>query len=136
MLSHDASVWSRSGAEVLQQLETSLKGLPTDEARRRHDEHASDLLKPRRRSSDLVLFLSQFGSPLILILLVAAGLAFFLADRTDTAIILTIVLVSGVLGFWLPWEALFCCICSQRSWPRRCSIGESLCERGWLRSGG
>jgi Mg2+-importing ATPase len=100
MPSHDASFWSRSGAEVVQQLETSLKGLPTDEARRRHHEYASDLLKPRRRSSDLVLFLSQFASPLILILLVAAGLAFFLADRTDTAIILTIVLVSGILGFW------------------------------------
>lgn len=100
MVPHDASFWNRSGAELLQQLESSLNGLTPDEARRRHDECASDPLKPRRRSSDLVLFLSQFGSPLILILLVAAGLAFFSADRTDTAIILTIVLLSGVLGVW------------------------------------
>ena len=54
--------------------------------RHRHDEYASDRLNPRRRSSDLDLLLSQFASPIILILLAAAGLSFFLADRTDTAI--------------------------------------------------
>lgn len=100
MLPHDAIFWDRSGADVLQQLDTSLQGLTSEEARRRHGEYASDLLKPRRRSSDLGLLLSQFSSPIILILLVAAGLSFFLADRSDTAIILAIILVSGVLGYW------------------------------------
>ena len=44
--------------------------------------------------------LGQFKSPLILILLFAAGLSFFLHDSADALIILAIVLASGVLGFW------------------------------------
>ena len=70
---------------------------------RRHRRHLRDahlLLKPKSRLSTYELLFRQFTSPIILILLVAAGLAFFLADRTDTAIILMIVLVSGLLGFW------------------------------------
>ena len=94
------SFWSHPSAEVLQQLETVLGGLSGDEARRRHLRDAHLRLKPKSRLSTYELLGRQFTSPIILVLLVAAGLAFFLADRTDTAIILMIVLVSGLLGFW------------------------------------
>ena len=94
------SFWSGSPAEALQQLETVLGGLSGDEARRRHLRDAHLRLKPKSRLSAYELLGRQFTSPIILILLVAAGLAFFLADRTDTAIILMIVVASGLLGFW------------------------------------
>ncbi len=94
------SFWSSPTAQVLQQLETVSQGLASDEARRRHLRDAHLLLKPKSRLSTYELLFRQFTSPIILILLVAAGLAFFLADRTDTAIILMIVLASGLLGFW------------------------------------
>ena len=42
----------------------------------------------------------QFKSSIILLLLFATGLSFFLHDRVDAIIILTIVLISGILGFW------------------------------------
>ena len=48
----------------------------------------------------LALLLAQFKSPLILLLLFATGLSFFLHDPVNALIILTIVLVSGLLGFW------------------------------------
>lgn len=99
-MSHAWSFWSRPSAEVLQQLETTFQGLSGHEARRRHLRDAHLQLKPKSRLSIYELLFRQFTSPIILILLVAAGLAFFLADRTDTAIILLIVLVSGLLGFW------------------------------------
>ena len=44
--------------------------------------------------------LAQFKSPIIIILLFAAVLSFFLHDPADAIIILAIVLVSGVLSFW------------------------------------
>ena len=98
-MSHPWSFWSRPSAEVLQQLETVPWGLSDDEARlRRRGAHL--LLKPKRRLSTYELLVRQFTGPIIFILLVAAGPAFFLADRTDTAIILMIVLISGLLGFW------------------------------------
>ena len=45
------------------------------------------------------LLVSQFTSPIILILLAAAFVSFLLADRTDTLILVTIVVLSGLLDF-------------------------------------
>lgn len=44
--------------------------------------------------------LRQFTSPIILLLIAAALLSFVLHDSTDAFIILGIVVVSGLLGFW------------------------------------
>ena len=92
--------WSIPAAELLQQLQTAPQGLKNDEARQRFTHYGANLLKPKKRSNTLTLLLSQFKSPIILILIFASGLSFFLRDPVDAAIILTIVLVSGLLGFW------------------------------------
>jgi Mg2+-importing ATPase len=47
-----------------------------------------------------MLLLAQFRSPLILILIFAGGLSFFLGDPTNALIILAIILISSLLGFW------------------------------------
>jgi Mg2+-importing ATPase len=52
-----------------------------------------------------MLLLAQFRSPIILTLLVAAALSLFLRDATNALIILAIVLISGLLGFWQEWGA-------------------------------
>ena len=76
------------------------QGLASTEARERLTRFGANLLAPRRRTDELALLLGQFKSPLILILLLAAGLSFFLHDPVDASIILAIVLASGLLGFW------------------------------------
>lgn len=48
----------------------------------------------------MLLFLSQFKSPVTILLIVAAILSASLGDSTNTIIILIIVLISGLLGFW------------------------------------
>jgi P-type Mg2+ transporter len=53
----------------------------------------------------LALFIAQFKSPIILILIGAAIVSLFLQDRTDAILILAIVLASGVLGFWQEYAA-------------------------------
>jgi len=92
--------WSIPAAELLQQLQTTPQGLTNDEASQRFIRYGANLLKPKKRSNTLTLLLSQFKSPIILILIFASGLSFFLHDPVDAGIILTIVLVSGLLGFW------------------------------------
>ena len=71
-----------------------------DEARRRFTQYGANLLKPKKRATALSLLISQFKSPIILILIFAAVLSFFLHDPVDALIIITIVLISGLLGFW------------------------------------
>ena len=95
-----AEFWSLSAPELLETLSVSPKGLTDRDAAGRLARFGPNLLKPKRRTDTLSLLVSQFSSPIILILVFAACLAFFLEDRTDTVIILSIVLVSGLLGFW------------------------------------
>jgi Mg2+-importing ATPase len=92
--------WSISVAEMLQQLETVREGLTSVQARQRLVRYGPNRLKPQKRSDVWTLLLAQFKSPLILILFFATGLSFFLRDPVNACIILTIVVVSGLLGFW------------------------------------
>jgi len=92
--------WSISAAEMLQQLGATGEGLPDEEARERLARYGANLLKPQARSNALTLLLGQFKSPIVLLLLFATGLSFFLHDPVNAFIILAIVLASGLLGFW------------------------------------
>jgi P-type Mg2+ transporter len=92
--------WSVPSPELLQQLQTTPQGLTTDEVLQRLSRYGSNLLKPEKKSDALTLLLAQFKSPIILILIFAAGLSLFLHDPIDATIILVIILVSGLLGFW------------------------------------
>jgi Mg2+-importing ATPase len=91
--------WSILSGEMLQQLQSTADGLTGREAQRRLSQYGSNLLTPKKRSDALTLLLSQFKSPIILILLFATGLSFFLHDHVNALIILVIVLGSGLLGF-------------------------------------
>lgn len=94
------SFWSVPAAELLQQLQATAQGLTSEEARRRAIQYGPNLLKPKKRANALSLLISQFKSPIILILIFASVLSFFLHDPVDAVIIAAIILVSGLLGFW------------------------------------
>ncbi len=97
--------WNVETDTLLTQLNTSRNGLSTEEAEDRTGIYGRNLLKPQKRFSTVVLFLSQFKSPIILILLAAAILSFFLKDVSDGTIILSIIIISGGLGFWQEFRA-------------------------------
>ena len=92
--------WSIPPEQILREMKTSPQGLTEIEAQKRLEQYGFNLLKPPKKSDAFTLLLSQFKSPIILILIFAAGLSLFLQDPVDALIILTIVLVSGLLGFW------------------------------------
>jgi Mg2+-importing ATPase len=99
------SFWSIPTSDVLQQLQTTPKGLTGEEAEKRLTKYGSNLLAPKKRSDTLTLLLTQFKSPLIIILIFAAGLSLYLdvsqgALPTNAIIIVTIILISSLLGFW------------------------------------
>ena len=96
----DKPYWTISAAELLDRLRTTPEGLSTDEAQQRRSRYASLRLRARRDIRPLMLLLAQIRSPIIVILVFAATISFFLSDRTDALIILTIILASALLGFW------------------------------------
>jgi Mg2+-importing ATPase len=92
--------WSLPGDLLLQALDTSEAGLTAAEAAARRARVGPNTLVERPRSDVPALLLRQFTSPIVLILIAAALLSWWLHDPTDGLIILAIVLASGVLGFW------------------------------------
>jgi len=92
--------WSQPTDSLLKTLDAAASGLAADEAARRLGVYGPNSLKAKRNASTLGLLISQFKSPIILILLFATVLSIFLGDTTDAAVILAIVLISGLLGFW------------------------------------
>jgi Mg2+-importing ATPase len=91
--------WQESEADLLKRLGSGEQGLGIAEAARRRQQASGRALAARSGSNASALLLRQFSSPIILILLGAALLSFVLASPTDGLIILTIVALSGLLGF-------------------------------------
>lgn len=92
--------WNLSVADALKQYESQSQGLSTDEANSRLIKYGYNSLKGKSTSSSFMLFLSQFRSPITLLLIGAAILSYILKDTTEAIIILIIVFISGGLGFW------------------------------------
>lgn len=92
--------WNLNSEDLLVQLEARAEGLTDDEAEVRLQQYGPNLLKPKKKHDALTLLFTQFKSPIIIILLFATGLSFLLHDPTDAFIILIIVSISGLLGFW------------------------------------
>ncbi len=86
--------------EVLSRLDTSAKGLSTEQARRRLGEHGPNELTTTRLRSEVAEFLRSAANPLVLILLFAGMASAFLGEMADAAIIGGIVFLSAVLNFW------------------------------------
>jgi len=92
--------WHLSVDDALHRLSCCLNGLTDKEANERLKQYGPNTIKSKKRVSTVVLFLSQFKSPITLLLIAAALLSAALGDVTDTVIILVIVLISSMLSFW------------------------------------
>ena len=85
--------------EVLHQLKTTQSGLSFEEAKKRLAKYGLNKLPEEKRLARLKIFLNQFRSPLIYILLIAAAITLFLKDFIDTGVILATVFLNTTIGF-------------------------------------
>ena len=92
--------WALGPAELLGSLRTGASGLSQEEADRRIREVGQNLLVEHRRTDLPALIVGQLASPIVVILLAATVLAFFLGDASDAGIVLAIVAASATLGVW------------------------------------
>jgi P-type Mg2+ transporter len=92
--------WSLSTDRALDRMHSTDAGLSQQDAKQRLSQYGANSLTKKHKSNALTLLLNQFKSPIILILIFAAGLSIFLRDAADAIIILAIVIISGLLGFW------------------------------------
>lgn len=90
---------------VLSRLEAGRGGLAGEEAARRLARHGPNALPRAPRRSALARFLAQLRNVLIYVLLGAAVLTLALGHLVDTAVILGVVLVNALIGFFQEGKA-------------------------------
>lgn len=96
---------SQSAEEVLTQLASTSEGLSSNEAAQRLVADGPNELKEGKRISPLRMFLSQFKSLIIWILIAAGVISGLLGERVDAIAILAIVVLNAVIGFYQEFKA-------------------------------
>ncbi|MDT8318248.1 MAG: cation-translocating P-type ATPase [bacterium] len=89
-----------SSDDVLSRLKTSRLGLGEDEALRRQGEFGLNELETKSKVYPLFIFLSQFKSFIIYILLFAVTFSIIIGEYIDSTIILAILLANAFIGFF------------------------------------
>jgi Mg2+-importing ATPase len=97
--------WSQPAEELLAALGATSDGLGSAEAGQRLAQVGPNLLQAKERATALRLFLNQFKSPIVLILIFATGVSAATQDWVDALIILAIVLGSALLSFFQEYGA-------------------------------
>ncbi len=93
-----ANFFEQSISEVENELKTSRNGLSSSEAVARKRKYGPNTLPKKKKDSIIKLFFGEFADPIILLLLVAIAVSFFVGEIIDAVAIICIVLVDAIIG--------------------------------------
>ncbi|MBN2025694.1 MAG: HAD-IC family P-type ATPase [Actinobacteria bacterium] len=91
--------------EALDELSSTRKGLDGDAVKERREKYGKNILPGKEPPSLVRVFLRQFLSPFIYILLAAAALSLVIGEIKDTVFIFAVLLLNAVLGTIQEWKA-------------------------------
>jgi len=91
--------------EILKKYQTSLSGLSDEDVILRLEKYWENSIKEKNNNPAWKIFLSQFTSALVVILLVATIISALIGEVTDAVIILAVVVLNAVFGFIQEYKA-------------------------------
>lgn len=97
--------WFLGAEEVLNKLDTTIGGLSEDEAKKRLEQFGDNDFRKKKNFSVFNLFIKQFMSPLIFILMGAVVLTLVLQEWLNMIVILGAILINVGLGFYREYQA-------------------------------
>jgi P-type Ca2+ transporter type 2C len=97
--------YTKDREEVLQELDSSQRGLEEQQVRERFTKFGPNELKERGIRSPLVVLAGQFTEIMVVVLIIAAVISFLTGHPQDAIIILIIVVLNAVLGFTQEYRA-------------------------------
>ena len=91
---------------VVIELNSNIKdGLDENKIKQARQKFGSNVLKATNSISVLKILFRQFISPLVLILIVASSISFYLGQFRDGSILIIIVVVNAAIGFYEEWKS-------------------------------
>ena len=98
--------WHAAAPEVvLKRLKSSEKGLTEDEVQKKFAEYGKNVIRKFKRKSKLMVFLGQFNSLLVYILILAAIVSGLIGHIVDAVVIMIIVFLNSGIGFYQEYKA-------------------------------
>ncbi len=92
--------------EIIEMLHSDKeKGLSEEEANLRLEKYGENILVEEKRNTFLDIFLSQFQDFLIIVLLIASAVSFFIGEGRDAIMILVIVIVNALIASFQEYKA-------------------------------
>jgi len=101
----EENFWDIPLQDLLKLLDTSPSGLTTEEANQRLIVYGPNRMAKESRFAGLITFFRFFANPLVIILLVASIISIVMGDKVGGGIIITIVMLSVVLNFFMEFQA-------------------------------
>lgn len=96
----EKNIYSKSEEEILEKLNVDVNtGLTTEEARKRQKEYGPNELASDEKTTLFQKFMAQFKDFMIIVLLMAAVVSYFVSgDLSDAIVILIVVLLNAIMG--------------------------------------
>ncbi len=91
--------------KILQLLESSERGLTESDAQKRYQHYGPNALPESRSISLVLIFLQQFKSPIIIVLLIASVISFGIGEMLDGWFIMAVLLINATIGTYLEHSA-------------------------------
>lgn len=92
------SFYRKSSDETMEELNTSLNGLSSQEAAKRKERYGANELKEADRPSALQIFIDQFKDLIVIILILAALISGATGDLKSTIVIIAVLILNAILG--------------------------------------
>lgn len=99
------SFYAKSTEDVLKQLDSSEKGLDRREATIRLGKFGKNEIPEKKRTNPFLIFLKQFNSFLIYILILAGIISFWIEHMVDVFVIGAVILINASIGFFQEYRA-------------------------------
>ena len=96
---------SQKPEEIYKTLNSSITGLTNKEAQKRIEKYGPNELPKEKKAGILEIFLSQFKSTIIYIMIAACAFSFFLEEYVDGFAIIIIILLDVILGTYQEYKA-------------------------------
>ena len=98
-------MWDKNIEEVLKNLNTNKKGLTYGEAQKRLEVNGKNEIPKGKKNTVLDIFIEQFKSPIILILIIAAIFSIITNSKADCIFILIVISINAIIGTYQEWNS-------------------------------
>lgn len=90
---------------LFKKYKTTKAGLTSTEATNRLKKTGQNIIKAKKRKPLILVFLEEFKDLMVIILIIAAGLAYIAGETTDASVIMFIVVLNAIIGFVQEYKA-------------------------------